>query len=246
MLNLLRRWVTLVIDPRLVLALPGLPRYMLDWITFRRQQGGMPASWRDTFPRLDDRLPKTPFDPHYFYQGNWLARRLALAAPARHVDIGSSVLTIGVLSAHVPTVFVDYRPLAARQSGLIPVGGDIARLPFADASLPSVSCLHVIEHIGLGRYGDPLDAGGARRAATELQRVVAPGGKLYLSTPIGRERVCFNAHRVFSVATILTMFSQLRLIAFSYVDDAGRLHENVVADSVPALDYGCGFFEFGK
>jgi SAM-dependent methyltransferase len=246
MLKLFRRWVSLIIDPRLVLALHGLPRYTLDWIAFRRQQGGMPVSWHDTFPRLDDRLPKTPFDPHYFFQGNWLARRLALDPPSRHVDIGSSVLTIGVMSAHVPTIFVDYRPLTTRQSGLIPLAGDIVRLPFADASLPSISCLHVIEHIGLGRYGDQLDARGARRAATELQRVVAPGGKLYLSTPIGRERVCFNAHRVFSVVTILAMFSQLRLIAFSYVDDGGRLHENAAVDSVPSLDYGCGFFEFAK
>jgi len=240
------RWVSLFIDPRLILALPGLPRYIRDWIAFRRQPGDMPTSWHDTFPRLDDRLPKTPFDPHYFFQGNWLARRLALSPPQRHVDVGSSVLTVGVLSAYVPTVFVDYRPLAARQSGLTPVGGDITHLPFADGSLFSVSCLHVIEHIGLGRYGDRLDADGARRAASELQRVVAPGGKLYLSTPIGRERVCFNAHRVFSVATILAMFSQLRLVDFSYVDDGGRLHQDVSPDSVPSLDYGCGFFEFGK
>ena len=246
MLNLFRRWASLVIDPRLILALPGLPRYVLDWIAFRRQQGGIAASWRDTFPQLDDRLLKTPFDPHYFFQGNWLARRLALNPPVRHVDIGSSVLTIGVLSAHVPIIFVDYRPLEAPQSGLIPVGGDIVRLPFADASLASVSCLHVIEHIGLGRYGDPLDAEGACRAATELQRVLGPRGKLYLSTPIGRERVCFNAHRVFSVSTILEMFSQLCLVEFSYVDDGGRLHQNVSPDSVPSLDYGCGFFEFGK
>jgi hypothetical protein len=246
MLNLFRRWASLVIDPRLILALPGLPRYVLDWIAFRRQQGGMTASWRDTFPRLGDRLPKTPFDPHYFFQGNWLARRLALNPPMRHVDIGSSVLTIGVLSAHVPVIFVDYRPLEAPQSGLIPVGGDIVRLPFADASLASVSCLHVIEHIGLGRYGDLLDAKGAYRAATELQRVLAPRGRLYLSTPIGRERVCFNAHRVFSVATIVEMFSQLRLVEFSYVDDGGRLHQDASPNSVLSLEYGCGLFEFGK
>jgi SAM-dependent methyltransferase len=129
---------------------------------------------------------------------------------------------------------------------LIPVGGDITRLPFADASLASVSCLHVIEHIGLGRYGDPLDATGALRAANELQRVLAPGGKLFLSTPIGRERVCFNAHRVFSVTTILAMFSQLRLVEFSYVDDIGRLHVGAAPSNMPTLDYGCGFFELGK
>jgi SAM-dependent methyltransferase len=246
MLNLFRRWISLFIDPHLIIALPHLPRYIRDWIVFRQQQGDMLASWRDTFPRLDDRLPKTPFDPHYFFQGNWLARRLALYPPSRHVDVGSSVLTIGVLSGYVPTIFVDYRPLSVRQSGLLPVGGDITRLPFADASLTSLSCLHVIEHVGLGRYGDRLDAKGTRRAASELQRVLAPGGKLFLSTPIGRERVCFNAHRVFSVATILSMFSQLRLAEFSYIDDAGRLHSCEAASDVPSLDYGCGLFEFSK
>ncbi len=242
--NLFRRWISAVIDPRLIIALPGLPRYLLSWFSFRRQQGDMPVLWSDTFPRLDDRVQKTPFDPHYFFQGNWLARRLASSPPSQHVDIGSSVLMIGVLSAHVPTIFVDYRPLETHQSGLTSVGGDIVRLPFADNSLRSVSCLHVIEHIGLGRYGDPIDAQGARRAALELQRVIAQDGRLYLSTPIGRERVCFNAHRVFSPSTILAMFSQLRLIQFSYIDDAGRLHQDASIEGIPLLDYGCGFFEF--
>lgn len=239
-----RRWVSVFVDPRLILALPGLPRFVLNWLSFRRQDGEMSADWSDTFPRLDDGVRATPFDPHYFYQGNWLARCLARSAPAQHVDIGSSILTVGVVSAHVPTIFVDYRPLKARQSGLISVAGDVTRLPFASKSLASLSCLHVIEHIGLGRYGDPLDALGARRAAMELQRVVADGGKLYLSTPIGRERVCFNAHRVFSVATILAMFPELRLIGFSYVDDEGALHQDALPGDVPSLDYGCGFFEF--
>jgi SAM-dependent methyltransferase len=246
MQNLFRRWISLFIDPRLILALPGLPRYFRDWIAFKRQPDGIPASWRESFPRLDDRTTNTPFDPHYFFQGNWLARRLALNPPPLHVDVGSSILTVGVLSAYIPTIFVDYRPLAARQSGLTSVGGDITCLPFRDASLASVSCLHVIEHIGLGRYGDQIDAKGARRAANELQRVVAPGGRLFLSTPIGRERVCFNAHRVFSITTILLMFSQLRLIEFSFIDDAGRLHQTVDPANVPSLDYGCGLFEFGK
>jgi SAM-dependent methyltransferase len=226
------RWISIFVDPRLVLAWPRLPRFFLSWLSFKRQKGDMSVSWRDTFPRLQDDVSTTPFDPHYFYQGNWLARRLARSAPLQHVDIGSSILTIGVLSAHVPTIFVDYRPLETRQSGLISVCGDITRLPFADKSLASLSCLHVIEHIG------------ARRAVHELQRVLADGGTLYISTPIGRERVCFNAHRVFSVATILDMFSELRVAVFSYVDDEGALHHGVPPDGLPSLDYGCGFFEF--
>jgi SAM-dependent methyltransferase len=246
MMDFAKRWIGGILNWRHLVALRYLPRYAAEWRAFRRQAGSWPVKAVDSYPCLADRLPRTPFDPHYFYQGNWLARRLANAKPCQHVDIGSSVLTMGVISAHVPTVFVDYRPLVARQSGLVCVAGDINRLPFADRSVTSLSCLHVIEHIGLGRYGDPINADGARLAGQELQRLVGPGGTLYLSTPIGRERVCFNAHRVFAPATILSWFSQLQLTNFSYVSDDGEVNENVSPAFVPPLDYGCGLFEFRR
>jgi hypothetical protein len=245
-MELLKHWIGALVDWRRLVSLRYLPRYFQDWVAFRRQAGSWPVKVVDSYPCLADRLPKTPFDPHYFYQGNWLARRLAEIKPSQHVDVGSSVLTIGVLSAYVPTIFVDYRPLVVRQSGLNCIAGDINRLPFADRSLASLSCLHVIEHVGLGRYGDPIDGDSAHLAAKELQRVIGPAGKLYLSTPIGRERICFNAHRVFAPATIMSWFSQLRLISFSYVSDDGKLHGNTSPDVVPQLRYGCGFFEFQR
>jgi hypothetical protein len=246
MMEFAKRWVGAMLDWRRVVSLRYLPRYIKDWFAFRRQAGPWSVKAADSYPCLADQLPTTPFDPHYFYQGNWLARRLADARPRQHVDIGSSVLTVGVLSAHVPTIFVDYRPLVVRQSGLSCVAADINFLPFADRSIASLSCLHVIEHVGLGRYGDPINADGARLAAGELQRLVDHGGTLYLSTPIGRERVCFNAHRVFAPATILSWFAQLHLTSFSYVSDDGTLHEDVSPGSVPKLEYGCGFFEFRR
>lgn len=241
-----KRWIGAIVDWRRLASLRYFVRYLSDWKVFRQQAGLWPVKVADSYPCLADRLPTTPFDPHYFYQGNWLARRLAEAKPAQHVDVGSSVLTVGVLSAHVPTIFVDYRPLVVQQSGLNCVAADINCLPFADRSVASLSCLHVIEHIGLGRYGDPINADGARLAALELQRLVTSGGTLYLSTPIGRERVCFNAHRVFAPTTILSWFSQLHLMNFSYVSDNGSLHENASPERVPQLDYGCGFFELRR
>jgi SAM-dependent methyltransferase len=246
MLNFAKRWIGAVLDWRRLVALRYLPRYVADWSAFRAQAPGWSMTLADSYPCLADRLPVTPFDPHYFHQGNWLARRLAATNPPQHVDVGSSVLMVGVLSAHVPIVFVDYRPLTVRMPGLHCVAGDISRLPFAERSLASLSCLHVIEHIGLGRYGDPIIGEGARRAAAELQRLVAPGGRLYLSTPIGRERICFNAHRVFDPATILSYFPELSLAQFSYVGDDGRLHEHVSPAGLNTLDYGCGLFVFER
>jgi SAM-dependent methyltransferase len=244
--RLVRSWVLPFVDPRQLAGLARLPRFLAELRAYRRAAAGQEVSLRDAFPCLNDRLPSTPFDPHYFHQAAWLARRLARLRPAMHVDVGSSVVMLGVLSAQVPVVFVDYRPLRARAVGLAAVAGTATRLPFADAALETISSLHVIEHIGLGRYGDPLDPRGSQIAATELARVVRPGGRLFLSVPVGRQRVCFNAHRVFAADTIVAMFGALRLESFSLVDDDGRFTADVAVDAAKMLEYGCGMFEFVK
>jgi hypothetical protein len=40
--------------------------------------------------------------------------------------------------------------------------------------------------------------------------VLAPGGVLLLSTPIGKERLCFDAHRVFDPGTVAEAFGGLQ------------------------------------
>jgi hypothetical protein len=82
---------------------------------------------------------------------------------------------------------------------------------------------------------------------SSLQRVLARGGSLYFSVPIGKERLEFNAHRIFDPYTILTQFKLLRLSSFSYIDDMGDLHEDVSPADVPKnTNCGCGLFDFTK
>jgi hypothetical protein len=235
-------------NPRSILRVLNLPRFALEFLRYRSAAQGTRENVRirDTYPCVADRVFQTPFDPHYFYQSAWLARRLSADKPQVHVDIGSSVMTIAVLSGFVNTTFVDYRPLEVSLPGLECRAGDITRLSFGSGSLDSVSALHVVEHIGLGRYGDPIDPEGSIKAATELQRVLKSGGSLYVSTPVGRERVCFNAHRVFSPATVCMMFSGLRLISFASVDDGGGFGEDRAPESAAGYEYGCGMFHFRK
>jgi SAM-dependent methyltransferase len=221
-----------------------LPRYLADWHAYKRSESWQKVSVKDSHPCLTDLVRATPFDPHYFFQSAWLARRLHEVKPSLHIDVGSSVMMISVLSASIKTIFVDYRPLRARLSNCSTLAGDIISLPFHDSSIASLSCLHVIEHIGLGRYGDPLNPQGSKQAAAELQRVLQPGGRLFLSVPIGRERVCFNAHRVFAPGTTQSFLPDLRLDSFSLVDDGGRFTENVSFEAAAGLEYGCGLFEF--
>lgn len=246
MASLLRNWILAFVAPRPLVGVLFLPRYIRHWREYAAKADGEALRFADSYPCLGDWVGATPFDAHYFYQGGWLARRVRDAGPAEHVDVGSSAQTIAVVSAMTPVTHVDYRPLRATLPGLRCVAGDILDLPYPDGSVRSLSCLHVLEHIGLGRYGDPIDPHGSGRAARELVRVLAPGGRFYLSVPVGRGRTCFNAHRVFDPESVLALFDPLRLEAFAFVDDHGDFHEPAKPGQARGLDYGCGMFEFSR
>ena len=244
---LVRRWLRQVADP--VWAIKGVLgylRYFADW----RQYSGMPNAKSirlvDTYPRLHDRSSTTPFDAHYFYANGWAMRRIVATAPRFHVDVASQIMLADLLGGVVPAIFVDYRPLHARLAGLQCMGGSLLALPFADSSIASISCLHVIEHIGLGRYGDPLDPGGTRKAARELARVMARGGNLFLAVPVGQPRLCFNAHRVHPADAIRELFPHLELIEFSGTHDDGRYVERVELAEFLESEYACGLYWFRR
>ena len=120
--------------------------------------------------------------------------------------------------------------------------GSVLALPYDSESLPSLSCLHVVEHIGLGRYGDPIEPRGTELACAELARVLAPSGNLYVSLPVGRPRVSFNAHRVHSVAQVRAYFPDIKLLSFDAVLDDGRYIPDCDDATASAQEYACGMF----
>jgi SAM-dependent methyltransferase len=107
--------------------------------------------------------------------------------------------------------------------------------------------MHVIEHVGLGRYGDTLDANGDLKALAELRRVLAPGGSLLVVVPIGKPRVCFNAHRVYAFDDVLHALRGLALRDFALIPDSpedGGLVTAPPASLLAKQVYGCGCFWF--
>lgn len=201
--------VTLVscgIDPRLVIrAVRGIPRFLLTLKKYRRggPQHGFPLVWRCLCPVLVDFFGEAVnLDRHYFYQDLWAARTLFIRKPSHHVDVGSR---IDGFVAHVltfmPVTVVDVRPLTAQVPGLSFIQDDASNLSaFRENTVESLSSLHALEHFGLGRFGDEVDPSAWFQAIQTFARVLRPCGHLYLSVPVGRERVEFNAHRVFSPA----------------------------------------------
>lgn len=241
------RWLTQFANPlRTIRAVCHLGAYVRDWHRYRRMEGAEPLHLIDSWPQLHDRTPRTPFDAHYFWSSGWAMRRIVAQRPSRHVDIGSQVAFVNLLSAVVPVTFVDYRPLDVRIEGLDCRSGDILHLPFEDQSVESLSCLHVAEHIGLGRYGDPLNPHGTRQACAELQRVLAPGGCLYFAIPIGRQRVCFNGCRIHSPQQILQYFVELRMTQFLAVRDDGTCVVGIDLCELSDSLYACGMFGFQR
>ena len=232
---------------RLVKGVLALRWYLADLSTLREQAATTGTELAlEPFPQLHDKTAWTGFDAHYVYQGPWAFRHMLRAKPARHVDVGSFLGYLGFFSAVVPTTFIDIRPAGLDVPGLAEEAGSVLDLPYRDGELESVSCMHVIEHIGLGRYGDPVDVTGSRAACAELSRVLAPGGSLYLSLPVGRPRVCFNAHRVHSVDQVLDYLPGLELVRMDAVLDGGTWVDDCPPDKLHDADYALGLFHFTK
>lgn len=162
------------------------------------------------------------------------------------MDVGSWTAYLGFFSSLQPTEFVDIRPAELHLPGLTPSEGSVLRLPNTNNSLESLSCLHVVEHIGLGRYGDPIDPLGTMKALKELSRVVAKGGDLYLSLPVGVEKIFFNAHRITHPRVVLENMEGMKLVSLSGVLDDGQYLENAGLELLSRQRYGCGLFHFLK
>jgi hypothetical protein len=108
--------------------------------------------------------------------------------------------------------------------------------------------MHTVEHIGLGRYGDPIDAEGDIKAMKELQRVTKKGGSLLFVVPVGKPKVMFNAHRIYSYESIAKTFDMMKVEEFTLIPDNHK--KGLVINASPKLvakqDYAAGCFWFIK
>lgn len=226
--------------------------YVKDYMKFNKlliQNIGTSLNWKDRYVCINDKTSTTSFDTHYVYHTAWAARKLKEISPIKHIDISSSIYFNAITSAFIPIEFYDYRPAKISLDSLLPKAADLLSLPFVDDSVRSLSCMHVLEHIGLGRYGDALDPFGDTKAASELTRVLSKEGDLLIVLPVGKPVVNYNAHRVYSYDEVINMFSKLHLLEFSLLTDDENGAEFFINASpiiVKEQKYGCGCFWFKK
>jgi hypothetical protein len=229
----------------------ALPRFLHSYRHFKDLHfAAVPAfEFRGFHPHIEDDVGASGIaSGHYFHQDFLIARRIFERSPRRHADIGSR---IDGFVAHVAVfreieVF-DIRPLPVEVKNVVFRQLDIARGidPAMAEAYDSVSCLHALEHFGLGRYGDPLDYYGFEKGFEAISTLLCRGGTLYLSVPMGPQRIEFNAQRVFSLNYLQSFCgcgSKYRVERFSYVDDSGDLHEQAKLGTSEANEnFGCNY-----
>lgn len=226
-------------------------RYVGEYISFEKMGGKITG----IFPLLSDyNAPAGTVDGHYFHQDLLVASFISKASPLRHIDIGSRF--DGFIS-HVAS----FRKIEVMDVRHLPDSGHenisflrmdlMSKNDVPENIADSISCLHAIEHFGLGRYGDSIDPEGYIKGFNNILKMIKPGGILYISFPIGKEnQILFNAHRIFHHLDIFNWAynkNSIELIRFDYVDDSGRLFQNVNLNTINNdLNYGCGIYTFKK
>ena len=191
---------------------------------------------------------------HYFLQDLYVAQRVYVNKPAKHIDIGSRIdgFVTHVASFRKIEVY-DIRPFNLEISNIIFTQADLMNSQALQENITdSISCLHALEHFGLGRYGDPIFYEGYLVGFFNISKMLSSGGVFYFSVPLGEQRIEFHAHRVFSLRYLIDFVSEeYNIIRFSYIDDSNHLYVDVAITNELIQDncgchFGCAIFELLK
>lgn len=237
-------------------------RYGLFWETFFKEdlqeyrrkntRHNFDIDENNLWPVIRDKCNKAGTMRNYFWQDLWAAKLIGKTGVKKHFDIGSRIdgFIAHLLCMGVDVTIIDIREFPGQVEGLHTIVDDATLLrQIPEGSIMSMSALCSLEHFGLGRYGDTVDPEACFRCFEEIQKRMKKGGNLYLSLPVGRERVEFNAHRVFYASTIVSCFSNMKLAEYSCTAD-GEIEYNVdihrYDNDENNGDYRYGLFHFVK
>lgn len=181
------------------------------------------------WPIVKDKYAMAGTINNYFWQDLWAARLIYKIGTKQHFDIGSRIdgFIAHLLSMDIDVTLIDIREFPGKVEKLHTIVDDATSLKqIEDGTIESMSALCSLEHFGLGRYGDPIDPEACFRCFREIQKKIKKGGNLFISLPVGKERVEFNAHRVFYAETIINEFHDMELVEYSCTAE-GKIEYNV-------------------
>lgn len=204
------------------------------------------------WPVISDKYADAGTIENYFWQDLWAAKLIGKSGAREHFDIGSRIdgFISHLLAMGIAVTMIDVRDFPQQVEGLRTIIDDATTLrQVSDESIESLSALCSLEHFGLGRYGDTVDPEGCFRCFANIQKKLKKGGDLYISVPVGKERVEFNAHRIFYPATVIDSFTDMELVEFSCATET-KIEHNVdihkYDDDMHNGNHRFGLFHFRK
>jgi len=222
--------------------------FIKNFLYFNKNDKRFYPKWSEKYPCLNDNTYYSPIDRHYIYHTAWASRILSKNVPKIHFDFSSYLYFSTIISAFIKVKFFDYRPAILNLSNFSTESIDLKSINLESNSVESMSCMHVLEHIGLGRYGDEIDLEGDLVAAKELERILSPNGTFLFVVPIGKPSLKYNAHRIYSHEMVINMFPKLKLIDWAIIkeNDTNGYINNYDISKIQEDDYSCGCFHFTK
>ncbi|GHT75661.1 hypothetical protein AGMMS50262_11640 [Bacteroidia bacterium] len=183
----------------------------------------------------------------YFHHDLYVAQQIFKRNPVKHLDIGSR---IDGFVAHVASFrkieVMDIRQIDVNVENISFIQHDVMQDDekfhnYCD----SLSCISVLEHFGLGRYGDSLDIDGHIKGLTNIAKMLKSNGICYIAVPIGFQRIEYNAHFVFSIRYLIDLFEKnFNIQQFAYVDKNGDFFEIPLTEKL--IENNCGCREWGS
>jgi len=240
---------------RLYRTIVGTPKFITDVIKFdflKSKRLGFPLKyWRPIFG--EHLMSSGEAKGHYFYMDHIVSGWIHDTAAASHLDVGSRIDGfVSSICVFKNVKYIDIRPNNIQLNNFELIVGDIMETDFVKklGKYESVSCLHTLEHFGLGRYGDRLDPNGYEIGLCNIVSLVKKGGLLYLAVPMGNQRLEYNAHRIFYSDTIPNILTGFKLVDFAYVDDAGYPNYPNISE-IKKQNYfnqrhGCAIYKFKR
>ena len=165
-----------------------MPIFLREYHQFKKQakHGHIDFPLGKLHPCFEDRLQASgTASGHYFHQDLLVAGKIFKNNPIKHVDIGSRM---DGFIAHVASFrqieFFDIRKLNTQIDNIRFIQADIMNdnLNLINYCY-SISCLHALEHFGLGRYGDRIDYQGHLLGWNNIYKIKKKGGDFIFRCP---------------------------------------------------------------
>jgi SAM-dependent methyltransferase len=108
--------------------------------------------------------------------------------------------------------------------------GNCLHTPLATESVDVVVSISTFEHVGLGRWGDPIDPDGDIKEMREVHRILRSGGYVVLTLPYGAPTVVYNLHRIYNDGRIKKMIEGFSIAGEGYSLHGKKCEKTAVAN----------------